>query len=247
MMDCSTAHPYKKKEVFMARLSRNLSLRLYEDTLAANAPPVYLPATPRAIYVREGGATLETGLGGRWVDAGAAEVTEDVVTISVGSEPTVLWRWELVEGSIAVSEALPSAPSAGTQVKLVADVVLDDRFQWLMRCDSVSFPPGGVALTHVHQGPGIRICLSGEIRIETNGSVGTYPPGCAWFEEGPLAVLAPTTDMSPTTFVRCFLLPRELKGKSSIRYVRAEDAQAPKVQTYRVYAERYISVPGAQC
>ena len=112
-----------------------------------------------------------------------------------------------------------------------------------MRCDTVGFPKGGIAYTHVHQGPGIRVCLDGEIRIETEGAPHRYGPGDAWFESGLMPVLAPTSEDAETSFVRCFVLPRGCKGRSSIRYVRPEDATKPKTQRYRILAERFIELP----
>lgn len=54
-----------------------------------------------------------------------------------------------------------------------------------MRCDRVDFPAGGEALTHVHQGPGIRCRLSGTIRIDAEGQSHSYGPGGAWFAAVP--------------------------------------------------------------
>lgn len=222
---------------------RTLMLRLYEDALPAHCPPVFLPATPRALYVAEGALTVEGPADAQWIPAGAARVCQQSAGLVNEGAPTRLWRWELSAAAVPAATALPSAPAARSALKLEAEVSLDPRFDWLMRCDEVGFPPGGVALTHVHQGPGIRICAEGEIAIETQGARNRYAPGEAWFELGPAPVLAPTTEREATRFVRCFLLPRALKGRSSIRYVRAEDADAPKVQTYRVFAERDIDLP----
>ncbi|MCD9007640.1 hypothetical protein LDO31_15625 [Luteimonas sp. XNQY3] len=222
---------------------RALTLRLYEDLLPAGCPPVYLPATPRALYVVDGGLMVEGPDEGQWLTTGTARVSQASKTLIGDRDDTRLWRWELTPASTPADSTLPSAPSTSTTLKLEADIALDPRFDWLMRCDEVGFPPGGVALTHVHQGPGIRICASGEISIETQGARHTHAPGEAWFELGPAPVLAPTTEDTSTRFVRCFLLPRAVKGRSSIRYVRPEDADAPKVQTYRVFAERDIDLP----
>ncbi|HYG05775.1 MAG TPA: hypothetical protein VD865_05120 [Stenotrophomonas sp.] len=221
----------------------DLILCLYEDHLPAGCPAVYLPGGPRALYVREGGLTVEGAVEGRWLGEGQGHVTQSETALINGAAETVLWRWELIGADLAPSAPLPSAPATHSTLKLAAPIELDRRFDWLMRCDRVDFPPGGVALTHVHQGPGVRICLHGEIRIETLGDEQAYPAGQAWFELGHAPVLAPTTDREPTAFIRCFLLPRQLKGRSSIRYARAEDAAAPKVQQYRVFAERYIDLP----
>ena len=220
----------------------SLMLRLFEDELPAHCPPVYLPAAPRALYLAQGEATAEDAVSGTLLLQGAAWVGEDALTLNIGAAPVRIWRWELSTHA-AAAPGLPSAPATRTVLKLEAPVELDPGFDWLMRCDEVGFPPGGVALTHVHQGPGIRICAEGEIGIETQGRAQRHGPGQAWFELGPAPVLAPTTEREPTRFVRCFLLPRQLKGRSSIRYVRQEDADAPKVQTYRVFAERYIRLP----
>lgn len=216
------------------------TLRLFEDQLPPQCPQVFLPAAPRAIYVRAGGVTVDDATGGRWLGEDAAEVTTSEVALTA-TGPTTLWRWELA--ARGAEARLPSAPTTSSRMILEAELDLDDRFGWLMRCDRVDFPPGGVALTHVHQGPGIRICRHGEITIETLGASKAHGPGEAWFELGHAPVLAPTTEKEETAFVRCFLLPRLLKGKSSIRYVRPEDAAAPKVQKYRVFAERFVELP----
>ncbi|MBT2766846.1 hypothetical protein J7J08_04290 [Stenotrophomonas sp. ISL-67] len=221
----------------------DLILRLHEDHLPAGCPPIYLPARPRALYVRSGGVSVDGPADGRWLGEAHAHVTQSETTLNNGAEATVLWRWELARADAPEALQLPSAPASRSILKLAAPLQLDPDFSWLMRCDRVDFPAGGVALTHVHQGPGIRICLHGEIRIETLGEENAYPAGDAWFELGHAPVLAPTTEHEATAFVRCFLLPRQLKGRSSIRYVRAEDAAATKVQQYRVFAERYIDLP----
>ncbi len=110
-----------------------------------------------------------------------------------------------------------------------------------MRCDRVDFPPGGIAYTHTHRGPGIRCLLAGEIRVEVNGHAHAVKPGEAWFEAGPDPVLAHASDREPTGFVRVMILPRELKGKSSIRYVRPEDQDKPKTQQYQVFCDEFIT------
>jgi hypothetical protein len=111
-----------------------------------------------------------------------------------------------------------------------------------MRCDRVGFPKGGVAYTHIHQGPGLRYCLEGGICIESGGASHDYRAGDAWFESGAEPVLAPTSQETETSFVRCFVLPRGCKGRSSIRYVRPEDASRPKPQRYKVLGERFIAL-----
>jgi quercetin dioxygenase-like cupin family protein len=128
---------------------------------------------------------------------------------------------------------------ASAGAKLSAPVELDGRR--LIRLDTVSFPPGGVAYLHVHRGPGIRVLLNGEIRIDTDGQSRTYGPLEAWFEPGPVPVFAAASKSVPTAFVRCMVLPAELQGQRSLRYVREEDADRPKLQEYRIFVDEPLS------
>ena len=121
--------------------------------------------------------------------------------------------------------------------KLSAEVDLDPSVEWVMRCDRVDFPPGGVAHLHTHPGPGIRCLLAGEIRIETEGCTETYGPFEAWFERGPDPVFAAASPVEETSFVRVMLLPREWEGKRTIRYVDPVDADRPKTQRATVFVE----------
>ena len=50
-------------------------------------------------------------------------------------------------------------------------------------------------------------------------------------------MFAAASESEPTAFVRCMVLPARLHGKSSIRYVRAEDAEKPKPQSYTVFVD----------
>jgi hypothetical protein len=125
---------------------------------------------------------------------------------------------------------------------LAAEVDLDPGVEWLMRCDRIDFPPGGVAYRHTHPGPGIRRLLFGSIRIDTAGASHEYGPGGAWFESGPEPVYAAASEVEPTAFVRVLLLPREWEGKRTIRYVDAADEEKPKLQRPTVYFDRPIQL-----
>ncbi|SED61616.1 hypothetical protein [Rhodobacter sp. 24-YEA-8] len=220
-------------------------LRLTEDVFPAGfTQHAYLPAAARAIYVVEGDVTVEFSDGAQNHQAGGAWLGQSPVALSGGPNGTRLWRWDLVAPDAPGDGRLQSAPGVTSTARLSAELDLDPAQEWLLRCDRVGFPPGGVALTHVHQGPGIRCCLKGEISIETPSGKGTYGPGDPWLEIGHEPVLAPTTESSPTSFIRTFVLPRNCRGRSSIRYVRPEDAAAPKVQDYFVFGERFIDLPG---
>ena len=136
----------------------------------------------------------------------------------------------------ALAFELRATRSAGTLLDAELDPPPDRRR--LIRCDRVDFPPGGVAYLHTHQGPGIRVLLRGEIRVQTGGRSHRYTPLEAWFEPGPEPVFAAASDTEPTAFVRCMVLPGDLLGKSSIRYVRQEDAVKPKSQQYTVFVDQ---------
>lgn len=121
--------------------------------------------------------------------------------------------------------------------KLSAQVELGQKTEWLLRCDRVDFPPGGVAYLHTHPGPGIRCLLHGRLRIDTEHESQSYAPFGAWFEAADYPVLATASESEETSFVRVILLPREWAGKRTIRYVNAEDEEKPKTQRATVFVE----------
>jgi quercetin dioxygenase-like cupin family protein len=137
-----------------------------------------------------------------------------------------------VEGRALVWEL---EDEAGDGALLSAEVALDPAVDWIVRCDRVDFPPGGVAYLHTHPGPGIRCLLSGAIRIETGGRSSAYGPFDAWFESGPEPVYAEASPTEDSAFVRVMLLPAEWEGKRTIRYVNPEDAERPKLQRATVF------------
>jgi quercetin dioxygenase-like cupin family protein len=109
---------------------------------------------------------------------------------------------------------------------------------WLIRCDRVDFPPGGIAYRHTHPGPGIRVLLKGRIRIDSGGESHEYGPLEWWYESGPDPVFAAASPDEETAFVRAMLVPRELEGRRTIRYVDPADEEKPKLQRARIYLEQ---------
>jgi hypothetical protein len=132
---------------------------------------------------------------------------------------------------------------SGDDALISEDVELDPALAWLVRCDRIDFPPGGVAYRHTHPGPGIRVLLAGEIRIDTGGRSATHGPFGAWFESGPEPVFAAASAKEDTAFVRVMLLPREWEGRRTIRYVDPADAEKPKTQRVTVLLERHVELP----
>lgn len=110
----------------------------------------------------------------------------------------------------------------------------------LLRCDRVDFPPGGVAYLHTHPGPGLRVLLTGRIRIDTQGASHEYGPFEWWYETGPDPVYAAASETEPTAFVRVLVLPVEWEGKRTISYVDPADADKPKTQSARIYLEHRL-------
>lgn len=204
------------------------TLCLFADALPARAR-LALDAVPRVLYVLSGEARVEGAGASAGLSPDAAFAGADRLELVSSAKGARLLRWELR------ATAPESAPL------LAAPVAFEDGAR-LLRCDSVSFPPGGVAYTHTHQGPGIRCLVEGSISVEAGGHKRAYGPGGAWFESGPEPVYAAASTTLPTVFVRVMVLPRALLGKSSIRYVRPEDADQPKPQAYRIYIDRPLDI-----
>ncbi len=111
---------------------------------------------------------------------------------------------------------------------------------WILRCDRVDFPPGGVAYRHVHPGPGIRRVLHGELTVDSPDGVETYRAGEWWVEGADHPVLATASANEDTAFVRVMLLPAEWMGKRTIRYLDPADEEKPKLQRARILLEHPV-------
>lgn len=215
------------------------TLRLYTDRLQAKAQ-ARLPPCNRVLYVREGDARLRAGGQAAGLAADSAWQGRAAVEVTAGTAGAALLRWELVADGRTRGEL--AGADVTSVLGLAHAVELGDPGGYLMRCDRVDFPPGGIAYTHVHRGPGIRCLLAGGLRVEVNGARHEVAPGGAWFEAGPEPVLALASETTPTAFARVMVLPREIRGRSSIRYVRPEDADKPKRQSYRVFVDEPIEL-----
>ena len=215
-------------------------LRLYTDTYAGGVVAAPLPSLPRTLYVVSGNAIVRAAGQAASLEPNGAWCGSAAPALAAGKGGVRLLRWELVRKDVAAPQPVPVAPAALTALTLEQEISLDPAIDYLMRCDRVGFPAGGEALTHVHQGPGIRCLLAGAIRIDSEGVSHSYAPREAWFEAGPQPVYAAASRDIPSTFVRVMILPRTCHGKSSIRYVRPEDADKPKSQTYQIFADEFI-------
>jgi quercetin dioxygenase-like cupin family protein len=110
--------------------------------------------------------------------------------------------------------------------------------EWILRCDRVDFPPGGIAYRHVHPGGGVRRILHGALTIDRGDEDPvTYSTGESWFEGADDPVLATASATEETAFVRVLLLPAEWAGKRTIRYVDPADEDKPRLQRATVLLE----------
>lgn len=218
-------------------------LRLYTDVLtekaALGAP---LPGGNRGIYVAAGMATIRDESSGATLSANSAWFSTGDVSITAGAEGARLLRYELVVSGTPDDDGLTAGDGVTSTHKLSAEVDLEPGDGYLWRCDRVDIPPGGIAYTHVHQGPGIRCLLEGGFRVETGGETHNVAAGEPWFEAGPVPVLAYAPDDKPGNFSRVMILPRALKGKSSISYVNEEDKDKPKRQKYTIFLDEFIEI-----
>ena len=212
-------------------------LRLFEDTLQSGAG-LHLgsKAVWRVVYVAHGAATVA----GQGVADDQATYAHGNAEILAGSGGAAIWRWELAP--IGDAPILVADRHSASRVKLSAPIERLATSCVLMRADSVTFPPGGCAYLHTHQGPGIRCLIEGGIRIDTEGASTCYAPGGAWFESGPVPVFAQAAQDRSSRFIRVMILPAELKGRSSIAYVNAEDRDKPKSQRYKGYLDETITL-----
>ena len=110
--------------------------------------------------------------------------------------------------------------------------------QWVLRCDRVDFPPGGVAYRHVHPGGGVRRMLHGALTIDRrDGEAVTYSAGESWHEGADDPVLATASATEDTAFVRVLLLPAEWAGRRTITYVDPADEVKPRLQRATILLE----------
>lgn len=206
-----------------------MQLSLLEDRLEGGSA-VALDARPRVVYVVCGAVQIESDDARHPLREGEAWYSSRPARIRAGT-PAQVWSWEL-----------RPAPTAGAcpRHKLSHAIEMPEGGA-LLRADRVDFPPRGIAYTHTHQGPGIRVLLHGRFRVETGGHTIDLEAGDPWFERGPDPVYAEVVGDQPASFVRVMVLPAVLLGQSSIRYVKPEDLERPKSQRYTILVDAPIA------
>lgn len=208
-------------------------LLFFRDQLAPAQSLELTAGCNRALYLRSGSLRLRSADHAVALTANTAWRARAAGTLIAGPAGAEIYRWELWRAT--------ETPATGAPV-LESPLDLNAGERYLMRCDRVDFPPGGIAYTHTHRGPGIRCLLDGSIQIEVNGGAHGINPGEPWFEAGSDPVLATASTSVPTSFARVMILPVELLGKSSIRYVLPEDQDKPKRQSYQLFIDDEIEI-----
>lgn len=225
-------------------ITEHLKLRIVHDQLDAGAS-ITLQPEMRVVYSRTGTVRIIEGGRRRILSEDNAQLVQTETTIEAAFGPATLWRWELVP--VESDDAGTLAKGAGVDSRNKGAYPLplpDDEKQFAIRCDQVSFPPNGEALTHIHAAPGVRCVHTGEIFIDSNDQPWTATPGDTWLERGPEHVYARVWDKGPANFIRVMVIPGPYFGKSTISYVKPEDAQKPKSQQYYRYLEEEVRLPG---
>jgi hypothetical protein len=214
-------------------------LRVYQDHFTEGAE-AKLPAERRVIYCVAGNAEISDPARSETIASDGARFSAQTITVRGKDEGARLWRWELVT---------PDAPSRkieGDAIKsrMAGDfeIEIDTSLKRLMRLDRVSFPLGGEALTHIHAAPGVRCMLEGNMLLDSVGHRYRVWPGDPWVEHGPDSVYAKASEHQLSSFVRVMIVPEQYKGRSTITYVKADDLEKPKSQSYKRYLEEPISL-----
>jgi quercetin dioxygenase-like cupin family protein len=188
-----------------------------------------LPAMNRVLYLVDGALTVD----GKSVPVNTAWHGAGACTVTAGQAGATVLRYELGRDDTPV----------GATPLLAQALRLDPTAAYLMRCDRVDFDLGGEALPHRHKGGGIRCLVQGTMELRVEGEPDrVIKPGEAWFESGREPVYARASATEPTSFIRCSILPREIRGQSSIMYVDPKDA-ASKPRKYTVFVDEPIELP----
>ena len=211
------------------------SLRLVEHRLEAGAIRSFSKGS-RVLFVRAGTIRLVTPGHAE----GGASVGREAAVFAAGACGVQCYRDAL--SFLAFELVRQPPPPAGGRVFLEHPIALDPKAAWLMRCDRVDFAPGGVAPRHGHRGGGIRCLLRGSLTVTVGDAPGRLMrPGDCWFESGREPVLAQASATEETSFVRCAILPAEIRGTTSILYVDPADATRGRPRTYTVFVDEPIT------
>ena len=144
-----------------------------------------------SLYECPGGASAESG---NVVTYDLAANTAHYGACTVAG-PALQWRLE------------PAGDGAGAALSEEIDLPGPPGGPIFLRADRIDFPPGGIAYTHTHPGPGIRRIILGTVDIRDGpaGPATRFAEGGCWFEDGPSPVHATASEIEPSAFVREWL------------------------------------------
>src|SRR5678815_1906926 len=118
------------------------TLRLYTDQLPPKTE-VEMPACNRVVYLREGDAIARSRGQAAGLAANSAWHGREAITVTAGTSGATLLRWEIVPGGSQPSDATKAGVTSALTIS--RSLELEDSGGYLMRCDRVDFPLGGIA------------------------------------------------------------------------------------------------------
>ena len=218
-------------------------LVLSECTLSSQSKNIQLNGNvSRVVFILEGIAVIREGSGTEsTLSKNSAIYSNNTLEISYEGIKSVILIWEVLHDLYPPSQCISEIYNDVTK-KLESEINLQSEGAYLIRCDMVDFPLGGIAYTHTHKGPGIRYLMSGSLDVTVNGETAHILPHQAWFETGPQHVYAVSSETVLTSFVRVMVLPVSIKGLKSIEYVLKEDDDKPKLQQYTMFIDSDLHI-----
>jgi len=183
------------------------------------------------IFVEDGSAQVNNtvlGTGDGHYGEGACDLT--------ASPAARLACWTLVS-----KDERASLPTEGVLKQSQHDIELAAG-TWVLRLDTVEFPPGSRAHRHDHSGAGTRYLLQGSLEIVSDHDRTMMQPGDPWFEGTRAAVLAIADPDVISKFVRVMILPEEDLGKRTINYLDPADDDKPRLQSNTRMIDQLISL-----
>jgi quercetin dioxygenase-like cupin family protein len=218
------------------------TLELIRDTFPAGARAVLPFPLNRVLYVASGEIAVTAEGKEARLEGETGWHSPKSCAIVAGPHGAVVLRYQLRGDDESASGATPE-PGVVSDPLLAHAVDVDPTRPYLIRNDRVDFEPGGVALPHRHKGGGIRCLIEGRLDLRVEGHPPrTIEPGQAWFESGREPVYAAADPALPTSFVRVSILPRAIRGQSSIMYVDPADAARGRPRRYTVYVDEPIEI-----
>jgi hypothetical protein len=188
------------------------------------------------LYVRFGRAVIN----GQTMNADEAIYCDGPVTLQAGAEWSQLWRWELSPPNVApVLLVGTNVLSSLRMAEVITGLAMVEGSRWLFRLDQITSAAGRIAGRHQHPGPGIRCLLEGTFNaVQSGHSARELYPGDAWWETGPVTVVAWGSQQMATRFLRGMVLPVEWEGKVTGTWLDAPGRRS----NWRLLVDQIIAV-----